>query len=234
MRGINAEDRTTEVTDFKADLETSVDPSAQLLPNDERGTVDPRARRPDGMPRGRTFERGNKANPRGRPKSHRAYLRRKLGEHGEKAIDVLLRTAMNPLTGDRLRVEILTTLLERGWGKPTQDVKHGTDGPIPPMRIIFGGRYAPDGKLVEDPNLIQRTEFGHPDMKPFELCAVTDADIAAARERNDDDSDIRPTADRRTAGNVASGPATVDAEPDEPEEAGSDEWTLVTGEKAED
>lgn len=102
---------------------------------------------------GRPFQKGQSGNPSGRPKAHRDYLRKLLGENGEKAFDMLWDVAtQKPPTREELRerqrleaegedlpvlqvpsirerMDAARVLLEYLVGKPAQELEvTGKDG----------------------------------------------------------------------------------------------------------
>ncbi len=104
-------------------------------------------------PRGRPFEKGNRANPGGRPKGVARQAREAMGENGELVINfwagvvtgevLTAHSKVNPKTGkiisttyemvqvsvaDRIRVSQL--LAERGFGKPAEFVPIEDDDPL--------------------------------------------------------------------------------------------------------
>ena len=83
--------------------------------------------------RGRPFEPGNNANPSGRPKGF-GHLIREQTKEGQELVDF----ALSVLRGKRnaklqLRMEALTWLSDRGWGRPAQPIEGGDE----PIRIIL-------------------------------------------------------------------------------------------------
>jgi hypothetical protein len=76
--------------------------------------------------RGRPFRPGQSGNPNGRPKE--AFHVRALARvHTEEAITTLV-TIMRSSKQDRARVQAAQALLDRGWGKPIQEMRH--EGPV--------------------------------------------------------------------------------------------------------
>lgn len=71
------------------------------------------------------FEPGKSGNPSGRPKVN-TFVRDLAREHTEAAIKALAEA----LKDDRHRVAAATALLDRGWGKPVQEVTGADGGPL--------------------------------------------------------------------------------------------------------
>ena len=92
------------------------------------------------------FEAGKSGNPGGRPKGLGAALRRKYGENAGRLITELEKFAFGKVKKcpHKVRVQAIGMLLERGWGKPPQEVIGDPDRPIQ-HSVTFGGRYRPDG-----------------------------------------------------------------------------------------
>ncbi|MDE2100282.1 MAG: hypothetical protein KGL39_23730 [Patescibacteria group bacterium] len=73
-------------------------------------------------PRGRPFPPGNSANPGGRPKLPEdvKHVRELARQYTEQAIEGLLDALQNG--SGPAKVAAANALLDRGWGKPQQDV----------------------------------------------------------------------------------------------------------------
>ena len=66
------------------------------------------------------FQKGNNANPRGRPRGGLALaekIREKAGNDASVYVDELHKLALNRRVAPRVRAEIMKILLERGYGK---------------------------------------------------------------------------------------------------------------------
>lgn len=71
------------------------------------------------------FKKGQSGNPAGRPptgKSIAEYIRKLGGEDGKVYVDELHTLATLPHDDPRVRMMAIGLLLERGFGKPPQDV----------------------------------------------------------------------------------------------------------------
>lgn len=71
------------------------------------------------------FKPGNNANPKGRPRTGQSiaeYIRKLGGEDGKVYVDELHTLATLPHDDPRVRMMAIGLLLERGFGKPPQDV----------------------------------------------------------------------------------------------------------------
>ena len=86
--------------------------------------------------RGRPFQKGNKANPTGRPKVA-AEVQELARKHGPEAI-ARLRELMDSGDG-RTAVAACNSMLDRAYGKPVQQVT-GADGG--PLKIDLGAEAA--------------------------------------------------------------------------------------------
>lgn len=74
------------------------------------------------------FQKGQSGNPKGRPstgKSIAEYIRKLGGEDGRTYVDELHQLATMPHDDPRVRMMAIGLLLERGFGKPPQDVNLG-------------------------------------------------------------------------------------------------------------
>lgn len=77
---------------------------------------------------GKPFEKGKSGNPGGRPKVI-ADLRDLAREHTVDALNALTDIMQNPQSTDAARVSAACAVLDRGYGKPSQQVEHtGKDG----------------------------------------------------------------------------------------------------------
>lgn len=94
------------------------------------------------------FEPGKSGNPGGRPVGIRRYVQRKCGKQGKKVIDAIYKLAFGEeRIPAKVRLDALTALADRGWGKPPQSLELEGDGQVFGA-LVFGGRYRETGELV--------------------------------------------------------------------------------------
>jgi hypothetical protein len=79
------------------------------------------------------FQPGRSGNPRGRPPTGTSvaeYIRQLGGENGKAYADKLHAIAVGEHDNVNARLTAIGILLERGFGKPPQDVNLGGESPI--------------------------------------------------------------------------------------------------------
>lgn len=70
------------------------------------------------------FEKGNRANPHGRPKTtNREKVRALARKHTKEAVKILEQIMNDPLQAGRTRLAAAEALLDRGYGRPAQTVE---------------------------------------------------------------------------------------------------------------
>ena len=75
------------------------------------------------------FQKGNNANPRGRPRGGLALaekIREKAGNDAGVYVDELHRIAMSRRIAPKVRVEVIRLLLDKGYGKAPTDINVNT------------------------------------------------------------------------------------------------------------
>lgn len=77
---------------------------------------------------GRPFTKGQSGNPGGRPKVA-AEVKELAQQHGREAVETLVRL-MREAEKDEVRVRAAESLLDRGYGRPTQAVTGEGGGPV--------------------------------------------------------------------------------------------------------
>lgn len=92
-------------------------------------------------PRGKPFAKGQSGNPNGRPKVP-AEVRDAARAHTMLAIETLV-SVCKTADSDNARVSAANALLDRAWGKPTQEIS-GPGGAAIPIEISE----MPEGELV--------------------------------------------------------------------------------------
>lgn len=201
------------------------DDSADGVQQDvQQSALDPAARRADGMPRGKPFQRGQSGNLRGRPKGVKATAQRACGgEDGKKMIAMLAGIAFDPLATHRQKMEAAEILLAYAYGKPQTSVSLEGNEMRPliidnvttaDVRVVhFGGRYKPDGALQDEPVETR------PVPRSVDRRTTRDDD-------RDDDTDILTAAAQRPTGALPA-PTVATPEP-EPEDPAESAWTVVT------
>lgn len=86
-----------------------------------------------------TFRPGESGNPGGRPRAV-AAIRDLVQAKGPDLVERLMTMALAEATEDRVRIEAIKVLLDRGYGRPPQPIT-GEDDDGGPRRIIvtWGG-----------------------------------------------------------------------------------------------
>ena len=83
-----------------------------------------------------TFRPGESGNPGGRPRAVVA-IRELVQAKGPDLVERLMTMALADNTEDRVRIECIKVLLDRGYGRPPQPIT-GEDGASGPQRIVVG------------------------------------------------------------------------------------------------
>lgn len=97
------------------------------------------------------FQPGSAGNPGGRPKSFANYIREKSLD-GEKLVDKVWSILMHPkgkgLAAQKLQLDCIQWLADRGWGKAVQNVEHS--GAIGGNWDAFAGMSTEDLQALVD------------------------------------------------------------------------------------
>ena len=96
---------------------------------------------PNTTPRGRAFQPGQSGNPGGRPKGV-AQIRELVQAKGDDLVGKLMEMALGANTEDRVRLEAIKALLDRGYGRPAQPVDG--DGEGGPIHLTIGWQDGPE------------------------------------------------------------------------------------------
>lgn len=81
------------------------------------------------------FEKGKSGNPGGRPKSDKT-LQELAKAHAPEAISTLAAVMVDVKSPPAARVSAATAILDRGYGKPAQAIKHsGAVGAYDPAKL---------------------------------------------------------------------------------------------------
>ncbi len=75
------------------------------------------------------FQKGVSGNPGGRPKGLQKRVRQACGQDGKALVEMLLKIAHDTEESTRNRLVAIKELLDRGWGKPVQELSGTVDVP---------------------------------------------------------------------------------------------------------
>ncbi len=83
-----------------------------------------------------TFRPGESGNPGGRPRAV-AAIRDLVQAKGPDLVERLMTMALADETEDRVRIEAIKVLLDRGYGRPPQPITGEDEMTGEPRRVIF-------------------------------------------------------------------------------------------------
>jgi hypothetical protein len=134
-------------------------------------------------PKGQPFKPGESGNPAGRPKGIRGLIDEFFGEGARILIGKLAKIAKSERTPSRLVVDISKMILPLRHGLPAP----ATSESEPPVfqRLVFGGRYLPDGSLKATDGT----------GRAFEVLGPDDAPIVIQHDDDDDDGPLEAIVD---------------------------------------
>lgn len=88
-------------------------------------------------PEGRRFQKGQSGNPGGRPKGFLSLMK-EAQVYGQEALDFIVNILRDEEKHDRLRLDAARELLDRGFGKPKQNMELSGEGLT--IQVIVKGK----------------------------------------------------------------------------------------------